>query len=127
MSTDLTALQRLIKLPAEVKQVEWQTGKFAPQGGDWWVAAVLEVDADRMGSFLQGPATAELVETPPGMTLTSSFAALKALPGAQMIDANRVRMVVDTHGVDVYARSPLLNGQAMRLSASQVFVVLRTL
>lgn len=126
MSTDLVALKRLIKLPADVSHCEWQTGKLAPHGGDWWVASVLGVPADQMASFLHGPATKAVFETPPGLKLTSSFAALKALPDALPIEPDRIRLVIDTHDVEPYASSPLLNGQAIRLSATEVLVLLWT-
>jgi hypothetical protein len=126
MSTDLVALKRLIKLPADVARGEWQTGKLAAHGSDWWVAAVLEVGADQMAAFLQGPVDKAALDTPPGLQFTSSFAALKALPGAQAIPGDRIRVVTDTHGIDAYASSPLLSGKAIRLSATQVFVVLWT-
>jgi len=50
VGTDLEALGRLIKLPAEVTHAEWQTGPMAEHGGDWWVAAVLDVLAGRMAA-----------------------------------------------------------------------------
>lgn len=126
MNTDLAALKRLIKLPADVKRCEWQTGKFAQHGSDWWVAAVLDVGAEQMATFLPGPATKELFETPPGLQLTSSFAALKALPDAQSIERDRIRVLTDVHGAAPYASSPLLHGKAIRLSAAEVLVVLWT-
>ena len=126
MSTDLTALQRLINLPPTVKQGEWQTGKFAAHGGDWWVAAVLGVDAAQQASLLQGPATREIFETPPGLALVSAFAALMALPEAQQFEPDRIRLVTDTHAVAAYAKSPLRNGQAISLSATSVLVLLWT-
>lgn len=126
MSTDMMALKRLIHLPRAAKQGEWQTGKFAPHGGDWWVAAVLSVDADQMGSLLQGPAKREIFETPPGLALVSAFAALRTLPEAQQFEPGRIRLVTDTHAVEPYAKSPLRNGQAIRLSASTVLVLLWT-
>lgn len=126
MSTDLVALKRLIKLPADVSRCEWQTGKLAPHGGDWWVAAVLSVPGDQMSSFLHGPATQALFETPPGLQFTSSFAALKALPDAQAIAPDRIRVVIDTHDIEPYASSPLLNGKTIRLTATEVLVLLWT-
>lgn len=126
MSTDLVALKRLIKLPAEVARGEWQTGKLAQQGGDWWVAAILEVGAEQMSRFLPGPALETALDTPPGMSFGGSFAALKALPGAQRIKPDRLRLLVEVHGVEHYANSPLLGGNAIRLSSTQVFVVLWT-
>ena len=126
MSTDLVALKRLIKLPAEVTHGEWQTGKLASQGGDWWVAAVLDVSAEQMPRFLPGPALESALDTPPGMSFIGSFAALKALPGAQRIKPDRVCLVVEVHGAEPYANSPLLGGNAIRLSSTQVFVVLWT-
>ncbi len=126
MNTDLVALKRLIKLPAEVSHGEWQTGKLAQHGGDWWVAAVLEASAGKIAELLPGPSLAASLETPPGMTLGGSFALLKTMPGAQLIEPDRVRVVADVHGVEPYANSPLLHGQAVRLSATQVFVVLWT-
>jgi hypothetical protein len=126
MSTDLVALKRLIKLPEDVARCEWQTGKLAPHGGDWWVASVLVVSADHMASFLHGPATRAVFETPPGLKFTSSFAALKALPDARAIEPDRIRLVIDTYDVEPYASSPLLNGKAIRLSATEVLVLLWT-
>lgn len=126
MSTDLAALKRLINLPADVSRCEWQTGKLAPHGGDWWVASVLAVPADQMASFLHGPATNAVFETPPGLKFTSSFATLKALPGAQQIEPDRIRLVIETHDVEPFASSPLLNGKTIRLSATEVLVLLWT-
>src|SRR5690242_19645950 len=37
MNTDINELKRLIQLPGVVKRCEWQTGKVASHGGDWWV------------------------------------------------------------------------------------------
>jgi hypothetical protein len=60
MSTDIDGLIRLIHLPADVKRCEWQTGQRAPHGGDWWLAAALEVDIDRIPAFLRAPARKSL-------------------------------------------------------------------
>ena len=97
MSTDLTALKRLINLPADVKGCEWQTGKLAQHGGDWWVVAILDVGAGRIGDFLPGRAEKSVFETPPGLKLTASFAALKALPDAQLYEPGRVRLITDVN------------------------------
>ena len=51
MGTDLVASKRLIELPAEVSNGEWQTGRLAPHGGDCWLAAVLELGAGKMTDF----------------------------------------------------------------------------
>ena len=126
LSTDLVALKRLIKLPAGVASAEWQTGKLAPHGGDWWLAAVLDVPADQMSSFLTGQAGQDVFETPPGMQFSASFAALKSLPGAQSSPPSGFRLIADIHSIEAYASSPLLNGKAMRLSGTQVLVVLWT-
>lgn len=126
MSNDLTELKRLIKLPADVKHCEWQTGKLAAHGGDWWVAAVLDVSADKMPLFLPGTGIRALFETPPGLNLASSFAALKTLPDAQVTESQRIRLITETFDVAPYANSPLLSGKAIRLSANQVLVVLWT-
>ena len=126
VNTDLTALQRLIKLPANVQRAEWQTGPLAEHGGDWWVAAVLDVPAGGMSPFLAGPASAGTLDTPPGMLTTSSFAALKALPGAEPVADGRLRLAGDVHGIEPYASSPLLHGSALQLSPTQVFVLLWT-
>jgi hypothetical protein len=126
MSTDLVELKRLINLPADVKRCEWQTGKLGPHGGDWWLAAVLDVEADRMSTFLQGAGTKAVFETPPGLKLASSFAALKSLPDAQVTESERIRLITETYGIGPYANSPLLDGRAIRLSGNQVLVVLWT-
>lgn len=126
MNTDLDGLKRLIHVPANVKSCEWQTGKRAPHGGDWWVAAVLEVEIEKIPDFLQGTGTKGVFETPPGLELMSSFAALKSIPGAQPMESNGIRLITETYGVAPYANSPLLNGNAIRLSANQVLVVLWT-
>lgn len=119
-------LKQLIHLPAEVKYCEWQTGKRAPHGDDWWLAAVLEVESERIPAFLQGTVTEEVFETPPGLELISSFAALKSMGEGQPAEANRIRLVTKTYGVDAYVSSPLLHGKAVRMSSNQVFVVLWT-
>lgn len=125
-STDLAALKRLIKLPADVTRAEWQTGAQAEHGGDWWVAAILDVPADAMRRALAGPGTPGTLDTPPGMQATGSFAQLQALPGAVQVADDRWRLAGELHGVEPYANSPLLQGNAMRLSATQVFVLLWT-
>jgi hypothetical protein len=126
VNTDLTALKRLIKLPADVSRAEWQTGAMAEHGGDWWVAAVLEAPAQAMPRLLAGTGQPGTLDTPPGMQLAASFAALKALPGTTSADGDRLHVTADLHGVEPYASSPLLHGNAMRLSATQVFVLLWT-
>ena len=126
VNTDATALKRLIKLPADVGRAEWQTGPMAEHGGDWWVAAVLEVPAGAMPQFLAGPGAPGTLDTPPGMQASASFAALKALPGATPVAGDRLRLAGELHGVEPYASSPLLHGNALRLSATQVFVLLWT-
>ena len=126
MNTDLTALKRLIKLPADVTAAQWQTGAMAAHGGDWWVAAVLDVPAERMPQFLVGPAVPGAIDTPPGMLTTAWFATLKTLPGAAPTTGGRLSVAGDLHGIEPYASSPLLHGNALRLSATRVFVVLWT-
>ncbi len=126
MNTDLNELQRLIHLPTGVKRCEWQTGDRAPHGGDWWLAAVLEVEIEKIPDFLQGTGTKDVFETPPGLELISSFAALKSMPEAQPTESNGVMLITETYGIAPYANSPLLNGNAIRLSANQVLVVLWT-
>jgi len=81
-SSDLAALKRLIKLPAQVSRADWQTGAQAEHGSDWWLAAVLDVPADAMPKVLADPGTPGTLDTPPGMQPTASFAQLEALPGA---------------------------------------------
>lgn len=125
MNADVAALKRLIRLPAEVQRCEWQTGKRAEHDGDWWVAAVLAVGAEQMGAFLAGAPEKSLFETPPGLQLSSSFAALKSLPDARVVEG-RVRVVTDVHNAAPYRNSPLLNGNVIRLSATDVLVVLWT-
>jgi len=127
MNTDINELKRLIQLPGDVKGCEWQTGKVASHGGDWWVAAVLEVASEDAAKFLSGPGTKELFETPLGMTLTSTFAALNSFPEAQPTQSKQISLVTETYGVEPYAKSPLLNGKAIRLSDQQVLVVLWTI
>ncbi len=126
MNTDLVALKRLINLPADPKSCQWQTGKFGLHGSDWWLAAVLEVDARTIPTFLQGAATKGVFETPPGLQLVSSFAAVKSLPDAQMTESQRVQLITEIHGIGPYASTPLLNGKAIRLSGNQVLVLLWT-
>ena len=126
VNTDLVALKRMIKLPAEIRSCAWQTGKRAAHGGDWWLAAVLDVGADSMAAFLSGPATEELFETPAGLTFDAPFDALRKLPQSQVSDSGRLQLVTPTYGIAAYASSPLLNGQAIRLSATQVLVLLWT-
>lgn len=126
VNTDLVALKRMINVPADVKRCEWQTGKLGPHGGDWWLAAVFDVDAERTPEFLRGSSTTGVFETPPGFELTSSFAILKSLPHAQTTESQRLRLITETYGVGPYARSPLLNGEAIRLSATQILILLWT-
>lgn len=126
MSTNLDDLKQLIHLPAAVKSAEWQTGKFAQHGSDWWVAAILEVENEKMPVFLEGKATKGIFETPPGLELTSSFAALKSMSEAQSTGSNGIRLTADTYGIGPYANSPLLNGNAIKLSGNKVLVVLWT-
>lgn len=126
VNTDLTALKRLIKLPADVSRAEWQTGPLAEHGGDWWVAAVLDVPAEAMPQFLAGPGTPGTLDTPPGMQATASFAALKALPGTTPVAGDRLSVTGELHGVEPYASSPLLHGHALALSPTRVFVLLWT-
>ena len=125
-STDLAALRRLIKLPADATRAEWQTGAQAEHGGDWWVAAILDVPTEAMPRALAGPGTPGTLDTPPGMQATGAFAQLKALPGAVPVAGDRWRLAGELHGIEPYANSPLLHGNAMRLSATQVFVLLWT-
>ena len=126
VNTDLTALKRLIQLPADVSRAEWQTGALAEHGGDWWVAAVLDAPADATPRLLAGAGQPGTLDTPPGMQFTSSFAALKALPGAAPVADDRLRLTGELHGVEHFASSPLLHGNAVRVSATQVFVLLWT-
>lgn len=126
VNTDLTALKRLIKLPADVSHAEWQTGPMAEHGGDWWVAAVLDVPAASMPQFLAGPGAPGTLDTPPGMQSTASFAALRGLPGARPVADDRLSVSGDLHGIEPYASSPLLHGHALQLSPTRVFVLLWT-
>ena len=126
MNNDVEGLKKLIALPAEVERAEWQTGKRAAHGGDWWLAAVLHINRDRSAQFLQGAGNEELFETPPGLQLTSSFAGLKALPGAQMAGADQIRFVTETYSARPYFSAPLLHGKALRLAPEQILVVLWT-
>jgi hypothetical protein len=126
MNTDLDELQRLIHLPAGVKRCEWQTGNLAPHGNDWWLAAVLHVEIEKISDFLQGTGTKDVFETPPGLELISSFAALKSIHEAQPMESNGIRLITEIYSVGPYSNSPLLNGNAIRLSTNQVLVVLWT-
>ena len=126
VSTDLAALKRLIRLPGDVSRAEWQTGAMAEHGGDWWVAAVLDAPPESMPSLLAGPGRPGTLDTPLGMQATSSFAALEALSGTTAAADHRLRVTGELHGIEPFARSPLLHGDAMRLSATQAFVLLWT-
>jgi hypothetical protein len=71
INNDLGRLEQLMNLPAGVKRCEWQTGSFASRANDWWLAAVLEVEPQKIPEFLQGTGVKEVFETLPGMELTS--------------------------------------------------------
>jgi hypothetical protein len=125
MNTDIIELKRLIELPGEVAACEWQTGEFAPSA-DWWITAVLQVDENDIGAFLQGPENEEYIQTPPGMSLTSSFAELKNLRDAQLNESGQLSAIAVTYSVGPFASSPLLNGKAVRLGDDKVLVMLWT-
>lgn len=126
MNTNCAELQKFIRLPGTVNTCAWQTGKFGQHGGDWWLAAVLDVDSAQIATFLAGTPNRAQIETPPGLEFKAAFAKLQSLPGAQVTDTHKVRVLTDVFPVDSYASSPLLNGAALRLSPNEVFVVLRT-
>lgn len=126
INNDLGRLEQLMNLPAGVKRSEWQTGSFASRANDWWLAAVLEVEPQKIPEFLQGTGVKEVFETLPGMELTSFFAALTSFAGAQAIQPNQIRLITDTYGAEPYLKSPLLNGKAIRLSENKILVVLWT-
>ncbi len=126
INNDLGRLEQLMNLPAGVKRCEWQTGGFASRANDWWLAAVLEVEPQKIPEFLQGTGVKEVFETLPGMELTSFFAALTSFAGAQAIQPNQIRLITDTYGAEPYLKSPLLNGKAIRLSENKILVVLWT-
>lgn len=126
IKTSTEELKRLIKLPDAVKSAQWQTGKMAAHGEDWWVMAILEVDSGKISTFLQAPSEKLLLESPPGLKLVSAFACLKSLPGASVTKFGQVRVVTDIHGVGSYSSSPLLHGHAFKLSDRQVAVYLWT-
>lgn len=90
------------------------------------MAAVLDVGGGNLGDLLPDPGINSIFETPAGLQLTSSFAALKLLPNAQFRPAGPLQVITDIHGIELSASSPLVNGQAMRLAAHQVLVVLWT-
>jgi hypothetical protein len=125
MNTDIIELKRLIELPGEVAACEWQTGEFAPSA-DWWLAAVFQVDQKDIGAFLQGPENEEYIQTPPGMSLSSSFSGLEDLRDAQLNDSGQLSAIAVTYSAEPYASSPLLNGKAVRLGDDQVLVMLWT-
>ncbi|MBK8509176.1 MAG: hypothetical protein V9G63_02385 [Candidatus Competibacter sp.] len=125
MNTDILALQRLISLPAKVVSGEWQTGEFAP-GRDWWLAAVLKIDAVDLPKFLLGTPDKGLVEMPPGLQLDSSFGALKSFPDAGAGRSQRHSFIAEIYPVSPYQSSPLLNGKAIKLADDTVFVLLWT-
>ena len=125
MNTDIVALQRFISLPAKIISGEWQTGEFAP-GRDWWLAAVLKIEAGDLSKFLLGSSHKELVEIPSGLQLVSSFAALKAFPGAGIGGAKQHAFIVEVYPVTPYQSSPLLNGKAVELAKDKIFILLWT-
>ena len=124
--SSINELKKFINLPADVERCEWQTGSSAPHGGDWWLAAVLQVEEEKIPEFLRGIGTEELFETPPGLELTSSFAALKSIAGAQLTKSKHISLVTKTYGAAPYLSSPLLHGKAISLAANQVLVILWT-
>ncbi len=126
MNKDLDGLKRLIKLPAEPRAATWQTGQAAAAGGDWWLAAILDISPDQRPLFLAGAPDQTLFETPTGLRLEAEFAALKALPGAELTAQRRLRVVTDTWGVGPYAKSPLLDGKVIQLGADRVLLLLGT-
>jgi hypothetical protein len=126
MNSDLNELKKLIHLPSDVKRCEWQTGSLASHGGDWWLAAVLEVDIQDIPEFLQGTGSKEAFQTVPGLKLTSSFAALKSFSGVEPTQRDPLLLITETYGVEPYLKSPLLNGRAIRLSTNQILVLLWT-
>jgi len=127
VSNDIVVLRRLINLPADVTSAQWQTGPLAPHGGDWWLAAVLDVPADRLPALLADPAAPGTLTTPPGMVANASFAALKSVPGARPIAGDRLSVPGPLHGIEPFAMSPLLQGHALQVSATRLFVVLWTM
>lgn len=126
VSNDVVALGRLIKLPADVTRAQWQTGPMAAHGGDWWLAAILDLPPQRLAAFLPGPGHPGSLETPPGMLADGEFTTLKSLPGATPLDGGGLRLSGDVHGIAPFASSPLLHGGALQLSPTRVFVLLWT-
>lgn len=125
MNNDISALQRFINLPAKVVSGEWQTSEFA-SGRDWWLAAVLKIEAGDLPKFLQGSPGRDLVDMPPGLQLTSSFGALKSFPDAGAGRTQRHSFVAEVYPITPYQSSPLLNGKAVKLADDTVFVLLWT-
>jgi len=126
MNSDVVALQRFIKLPADVDSCEWQTGEFAP-GGDWWLAATFKVKTEELSKFLLEPPNKELVEIPSTLQFEASFAELKSLPSAGIAGSNSISFIADVYPVTPYESSPLLNGKVIKLSDHTVFILLWTL
>lgn len=126
MNTDIVKLRRFINLPAQVNSCEWQTGEFAP-GGDWWLAATLNIDAGDISKFLQAPPKKERIEIPPALKLDSSFSALASYPNAVASESKGLSFIAEVYPVTPYESSPLLNGKAIKLSENIVFILLWTL
>lgn len=126
ISSDLVALKRLIKLPANVITGEWQSGKQVPNGNDWWLASVLKVDTNNIHLFLQGIPTKTLVDIPIELIFKSSFSQLDALPDIQKFSSNQNRLLTDTYNIKPYANSPLLNGHVVRISENEIFILMWT-
>ncbi|MBL8260173.1 MAG: hypothetical protein JNM60_10230 [Candidatus Competibacteraceae bacterium] len=125
INTDIVVLQRFISLPAKIVSGEWQTGEFAP-GRDWWLAAVLKIEAGDLSKFLPGSPDKGLVEMPPGLQLTSSFGALKSFPDAGASKTQQHSFIAEVYPVTPYQSSPLLSGKAVKLADETVFVLLWT-
>lgn len=129
MSKDLAGLSRLINLPETPEDVWWETATVGGAGSnDWVLVAVLRFRPGIVDTITKG-STSPGSDASPTLSKSMTFDWYPPELRAMLVteDGETYRVQGKALSPDAFARSPLLNGYAMKIGGTeQLFLYLYT-
>lgn len=127
IETDLPLLRKLMQVPDSTISAAWQTGEYQTWANDWWLAAFIEITPDAMPDFQHAQTKFESFTLPIEFNFEPPFNMLHQLNRSPDAESARVTFVAETLPTQPFEASPLLNGVAVKIGPSSLFVFLWTM
>jgi len=125
VNTDLELLRKFVPVPDSAFRAGWQTGK-QPSGNDWWLAAYIEYSGGSMPDYLPAVTTPEMFTLPKEFSFEPPFDQLEQLAKMSDADSEQPTFLAETLSTKPFEDAPLLDGIAVKMNDSSVFIYLFT-